>query len=252
MIGVAFDGTGYGDDGNIWGGELFVGSVLEGFRRVAHLRASSLPGGDAAARWPVPSAAGFLHGLEGLPDLAAPPFSFPERYVIAGRLVEKSLRTFNTTSAGRLFDTVAALLGFTRAVTFEGQAAVWLEQQARRDGGASPYHVPFVGGELDFRPALLAVVENRRRGRDIAEIARAFHKGLARGIADAIVELGEGQGADTAVLSGGVFQNDLLLADVASCLESTRIQLWTNRDVPPNDGGISLGQAALSLEHSGS
>jgi hydrogenase maturation protein HypF len=246
VVGVAFDGTGYGDDGTIWGGELFAGSVLEGLRRVAHLRASSLPGGDAAARWPVQAAAGFLHGLDSLPDLTASPFCFPERYLAARRLVEKSLRTFNTTSAGRLFDTVAALLGFTRAVTFEGQAAIWLEQVARGSGAAAGYAVPFVDGELDFRPALLAVIEERRRRRDVTEIARAFHRGLARGIADAVVELCEGEGTDTAVLSGGVFQNDLLLADVAAFLGPTRIQLWTNREVPPNDGGVSLGQAALS------
>lgn len=250
VIGVAFDGTGYGDDGSIWGGELFAGSVREGFRRVAHLRAATLPGGDAAARWPVQAAAGFLYGFEGLPDLTAPPFCFPRRYVAARRLVDRSLRTFNTTSAGRLFDTVAALLGFTREATFEGQAAIWLEQAARGEAGAAQYPVPFVDAELDFRPALLAVVEDRRRGRDVAAIARAFHRGLARGIADAILELCEGEGTDTAVLSGGVFQNDLLLADVASCVGSTRVELWTNREVPPNDGGISLGQAALSLEES--
>lgn len=247
VIGVAFDGTGYGDDGTIWGGEFFGGSVIEGLRRLAHLRAATLPGGDAAARWPVQAAAGFLHGLD-LPDLAAPPFCFPSRYVGATRLVDAAMRTFATTSAGRLFDTVAALLGFTREVTFEGQAAIWLEQIARAARGAESYAVPFRDGELDFRPAILAVVENRLKGRDVSEIARGFHRGLAQGLAAAIEELCEGQGTDTAVLSGGVFQNDLLLADVAANLGRTRIQLWTNRKVPPNDGGISLGQATLSLE----
>ncbi|MBA3341475.1 MAG: carbamoyltransferase HypF [Gemmatimonadaceae bacterium] len=251
VIGVVFDGTGYGDDGTIWGGEFFAGSVLGGFRRVAHLRAAVLPGGDAAARWPVQAAAGFLAGVDGLPDLTAPPFGFPERYFAARRLVDSSVRTFRTTSVGRLFDTVAALLGFTREVTFEGQAAIWLEQLARRAGAAELYTVPFAGAELDFLPALLAIVEDRRRGRGVAEIARAFHRGLARGIADAVVALCEEEATDTAVVSGGVFQNDLLLADVAAYLGSTPIHLWTNREVPPNDGGISLGQAALWLEGSG-
>ncbi|MEO5579518.1 MAG: carbamoyltransferase HypF, partial [Gemmatimonadaceae bacterium] len=248
VIGVAFDGTGFGDDGNIWGGELFSGSVTSGFTRVAHLRPAALPGGDAAARWPVQAAAGFLAGIDGMPDLTAAPFHFPKRYSTARRLVDKSVRTFLTTSAGRLFDTVAALVGFTREVTFEGQAAIWLEQLARRDGTAKPYPVPFDGAELDFRPALLAVAEQRRRGKAPAEIARAFHRGMAQGIADALISLCEAEGTDTAVLSGGVFQNDLLLGDVVKCLGSTRIKVWTNRDVPPNDGGISLGQAALSLE----
>lgn len=247
VIGVAFDGTGYGDDGTIWGGELFAGSILEGFRRVAHLRPAVLPGGDAASRWPVQAAAGFLEGLDSLPDLSAPPFRFPRRYFAASQLVKKAVRTFATTSVGRLFDTAAALLGFTREVTFEGQAAIWLEQLARGQGMVRPYPVPFTGNELDFRPALRAIADDRLKGRAVAEIARAFHLGLARGIADALVELCETEAADTAVLSGGVFQNDLLVADIAGFLASTRIEIWTNREVPPNDGGISLGQAALSL-----
>ncbi|MEJ7809960.1 MAG: carbamoyltransferase HypF [Gemmatimonadaceae bacterium] len=246
-IGVAFDGTGYGDDGAIWGGEFFAGSVLEGFRRVAHLRAAVLPGGDAAARWPVQAAAGFLSGLDHLPDLTAPPFGFPPRYAAARRVVSAGLRTFPTTSAGRLFDVAAAILGFTHEVTYEGQAAIWLEQLARGAGSAEPYPAPFEAGELDFRPALRAAIEDRARGRSDAEVARAFHAGLARGIADAIIALCAAEATGTAVLSGGVFQNELLLGDVASYLRPTVIQLLTNRDVPPNDGGISLGQAALAL-----
>src|SRR5581483_10977394 len=122
VLGVSFDGTGYGDDGTIWGGEFFVGSVARGFERIAHLRGASLSGGDAAARFPVQAAAGFLAQVEQLPDLTAAPFSFPARYRGAIELVHKQLRTFGTTSMGRLFDTAAALLGFTRPVTFEGQA----------------------------------------------------------------------------------------------------------------------------------
>ena len=100
-----------------------------------------LPGGDAAARHPVQAAAGFLGDIDGLPDLCAPPFEFPRRFVDARQLVRARLRTFRTTSMGRLFDTAAALLGFTRAITFEGQAAMWLEQLARRGGpgAAGPY-----------------------------------------------------------------------------------------------------------------
>nr|MBA2707388.1 carbamoyltransferase HypF [Gemmatimonadaceae bacterium] len=248
VIGVAFDGTGYGDDGTIWGGEFFAGSVLGGLKRVAHLRTALLPGGDAAARWPVQAAAGFLLGIDGLADLREPPFEFPHRYGDSVKLVQKGMRSFSTTSAGRLFDTVAALLGFTRAVTFEGQAAMWVEQLGRQRPAAQPYPFAFEGGVLDYRPALESVIEDRRRGRALEEIARAFHQGLAQSVAGAITALCEQEAVDTAVLSGGVFQNDLLVADLAACLRSTRITLWTNRIVPPNDGGISLGQAALSLE----
>nr|MDP9146255.1 carbamoyltransferase HypF [Acidobacteriota bacterium] len=126
VIGVSFDGTGYGDDGTIWGGEIFAGSVAEGFERVAHLRSAALPGGDAAASFPVQAAAGYLSQLANLTDLLDAPFSFPVRYQDALQVVRKNLRTFSTTSMGRLFDTAAALLGFTREITFEGQAAMCL------------------------------------------------------------------------------------------------------------------------------
>ena len=143
VIGVSFDGTGYGDDGSIWGGEIFLGSVKDGFDRVGHLRSASLPGGDAAAQYPVQAAAGFLSQIEGLPDLTAPPFNFAQRYLQALDLVQKNVRTFPTTSIGRLFDTAAALLGFTREITFEGQAAMWLEQLACTVPLTEPYPFPW-------------------------------------------------------------------------------------------------------------
>ncbi len=249
VIGVAFDGTGYGDDGAIWGGEFFSGSVMEGFVRVGHLRSLRLPGGDAAARYPVQSAAGFLADATfgAIPDLTNTPYHFPDRYRQARDLVMRDVRCFPTTSAGRLFDAVAAILGFTREVTYEGQAAVWLEQLAISSGPEAAYPFPFSEHELDFRPMLMEVIEARKRGHSPSDTARAFHRGLARGIADAIVELADEFSASTAVLSGGVFQNNVLLADVLDCLSCTSIRVWTNRDVPSNDGGISLGQAALTL-----
>ena len=158
VLGVSFDGTGYGDDGSIWGGEIFVGSVKEGFERVAHLRNAALPGGDAAAQYPVQAAAGFLAQLEALPDMTAAPFNFPQRFGNALELVTKGVRTFSTTSMGRLFDTVAALLGFTRDISFEGQAAMWLEQLARGAAITEAYPFPFIGVELDFRPLLQSIV----------------------------------------------------------------------------------------------
>ena len=246
VVGVSFDGTGYGDDGGIWGGEIFVGSVRTGFKRIAHLRSASLPGGDAAAEYPVQAAAGFLAQLDGLPDLTAAPFSFPRRYENARELVHKNVRTFATTSVGRLFDAVAALLGFTREITFEGQAAMWVEQLARGARLAEPYPFPLIGEELDFRPLLQSVIRDRLRGRDLAEIARAFQRGVAEGLRDALVEICRSQNLSIVVLSGGVFQNELLLEDLKSLLEKEALQIWTNHAVPPNDGGISLGQAAIA------
>jgi hydrogenase maturation protein HypF len=247
VAGVSFDGTGYGDDGSIWGGEMFVGSVREGFERVAHLRSAVLAGGDAAAHHPVQAAAGFLAQIDGLPDLTAPPFDFPERYHNALELIHKGVRTFNTTSVGRLFDAGAALLGFTREVTFEGQAAMWLEQLARTAFNVTPYQFPFADGELDFRPLLCSVVADRLGGRDPREIARAFQRGLAEGVCSALAGISRAHDLKAVVLSGGVFQNELLLEDLNSLLKEENLEVWTNHAVPANDGGISLGQAALAV-----
>jgi hydrogenase maturation protein HypF len=246
VVGVAFDGTGYGDDGTIWGGEFFVGSVREGFARVGHLRPATLPGGDAAARFPVQAAAGFVGAIEDLPDLTAPPFCFPSRYVSAASLSARNVRSFGTTSAGRLFDTVAAVAGFTRPISFEGQAAIWLEQLACTSSSSSAYSLTFDGVVLDWRPALREAIENRSRDRDPADIARAFHRGLGRGAATAAIALADTYKADAVVLSGGVFQNDLLLNDVLEILSASPLRVLTNSAVPPNDGGISLGQAAIA------
>ena len=246
ILGVSFDGTGYGDDGSIWGGEFFVGSIARGFERVAHLRSADLPGGDGAAQYPVQAAAGFLHQIPGLPDLEAEPFRFSERYQASSNLIRKGVRMFSTTSVGRLFDSAAAVLGFTRQSTFEGQAAMWVEQLARHAARPAAYPFPFVDGELDFRPLLGALAWNRRRGRDAATCARAFQRGLAEGLWDAVTRLCEAHSLDTVVLSGGVFQNELLLEDLKSLQAGSGLQIWTNRAVPPNDGGISLGQAVLA------
>src|SRR3984957_1938879 len=237
VMGVSFDGTGYGVDGSIWGGEIFVGSVQEGFDRVAHLRRAALVGGDAAAHYPVQAAAGFLAQIDNLPDVLASPFAFPERYRNAMELVRKDVRTFATTSVGRLFDAAASLLGFTREVTFEGQAAMWLEQLARSAPSTEPYPFPFIGRELDFRPLLQAVVLDRVRGRGVREIARSFQLGIAKGLRNALNVISRSHGLDTVVLSGGVFQNELLLEDLKSMLteEERSLQVWTNHAVPPND-----------------
>jgi hydrogenase maturation protein HypF len=239
VLGVAFDGTGYGDDGTIWGGEFFTGSVRDGFTRVAHLRSAPLPGGDAAARFPVQAAAGFLSELTDVPDMTAPPFEFSARYEHARAMIAKNVRVFRTTSMGRLFDTVAALLGFTREITFEGQAAMWLEHLAKTAGATAPYDFPLRDGELDYRPLLSAILGDRAGGRSAGEIARAFHSSVVDAIVRVHHELGEGR---PLAASGGVFQNRLLVDSLHARLGAS---LWVNRIVPANDGGLCLGQAAL-------
>jgi hydrogenase maturation protein HypF len=235
VLGFAFDGTGYGEDGTIWGGEVFLGDLTTGFERVAHLRTAKLPGGDAAARFPVQAAAGFLDDwYDG---------EVPTRYKHAKELLRKNIRVFPTTSMGRLFDTVAALLGFTREITFEAQAAMWLEHLARASAQVHPYPFPFTNSQLDYRPLLEAIVHDRIAGRDIREIARAFHEAIVHGILAICTAFGE----ERIVISGGVFQNAILTERLFDVMGD---RLLTNRVTPPNDGGICLGQAAIAaLQH---
>jgi hydrogenase maturation protein HypF len=121
-----------------------------------------------------------------------------------------------------------------------------MEHIARGAGKVEGYAFPFTDGELDFRPLLESVIRDRVRGRDRGEIARAFQRGIAVGLCDAALSLCREHGVHSLVLSGGVFQNELLLEDVTSLLENARVEVWTNHAVPPNDGGISLGQAAMA------
>jgi hydrogenase maturation protein HypF len=244
VVGVAFDGTGYGSDGSIWGGEFFVGSLRTGFERAAALRAVRLPGGDAAARFPVQAAAGFLADLGELPDLSGPPFLFPRRFHHALALVSKDLRCFVSTSVGRLFDAVAALLGFTHEVTFEGQAAMWLEHLA---GQAAP-QAPFDFADLDHRPLFAAILADRLAGRERAEIAAAFHASLVAATVAKIRELCARHHLQTLALSGGVFQNEILLDGILHAIHGGQLalNLLMNQSVPAGDGGIALGQSALA------
>ncbi len=239
IIGIACDGTGFGDDGTIWGGECFEGSVAGGLTRVAHLRPAKLPGGDAAARFPTQAAAGFLLEIDGLPDLETAPFDFPARYRLARELAERDVRTFTTTSLGRLFDVAAALCGFTRETTFEGQAAMWLEHAAAGETEGAAYPFPLVDGELDYRPLLRALIADRSARRPPSGIAFGFHAAVANGLA-AFAAL---RPSRPVVASGGVFQNKLLCELLHERLGD---RLWLNARVPSNDGGLCVGQAALA------
>ena len=239
VVAFAFDGTGYGDDGSIWGGEAFTGSVRHGFTRVAHLAPAPLPGGDAAARHPVQAAAGFLYAVDELPDLSLPPFDFPPRYRQAREMIRRGVRTFRTSSMGRLFDAVAALCGFTREVTFEGQAAMWLEHLAAAAPTAAPYAFACAGDTIDYRGVLARIAFDRRAGCDVRALARGFHEAVC----DAIATVAQRYPDRPIVVSGGSFQNRLLL-DGLRARHGTR--LWANGVVPPNDGGLCLGQIALA------
>ena len=259
-LGVTWDGTGYGLDGTIWGGEFLLGDAT-GFTRVAHLRPFRLPGGDAAARGPRRVALALLWELYGEASLEmddlAPIRALPasERQVL-GQMLRRGLSAPVTTSAGRLFDGVAALLGLHQQVSFEGQAAMALEYAADPAvSGAypitltptnSPADSSFIVHPssflLDWQPLLEALVHDLRAGVTSGMMAARFHNALV----DGIVQVAQAAGQPQVALTGGCFQNRLLLTRAASRLRQAGFDVLLHRHVPPNDGGISLGQVAVA------
>lgn len=244
IIGIVFDGTGYGDHGEIWGGEIFVGSIHEDFKRIGHLRNAVLIGGDAAALNPVQALAGFINENDETNTLINH-LQLPDRFSTALKIKEKNLNCYPTTSIGRLFDAVAAILGFHRDISFEGEAAIWLETIATEAPLEVVYDFPWTGKELDYRPLLNGIIEAKLEGYEPSVIARGFHRSVAKGVVDVIVSLSNKFSIYDVVLSGGVFQNNILVSDISALLQKEPIQLLFNEDVPVNDSGISLGQAVM-------
>jgi hydrogenase maturation protein HypF len=231
-IGAMFDGTGYGTDGTVWGGEILRGG-LDSFERVAHVWPVRLPGGEAAIRQPWRMACAWL--LEaGVEDPAPLPGLDPARWRAVARVP-----AVTTTSIGRLFDAVAALCGLRAEVTYEGQAAMELEAVCSpEDHGAYPL------AGLDPRQAILDVAADVAAGVPAAVVSARFHAGLARAAADAVAAAA--QRLELAVLSGGAFQNRVLLTATAAHLSAAGLRVLIPRALPPNDGGIAFGQAAVA------
>jgi hydrogenase maturation protein HypF len=258
-LGVTWDGTGYGTDRTVWGGEFLSGSAA-GFRRLASLRPFRLPGGEAAVREPRRVALALLLeclgpdalGRSDLAPVAA--FSDAERNVLASML-ERGVHTPVTTSAGRLFDGVASLLGLCQKASFEGEAAMALEAaaSAAADGGwsgrgayplppsdnSAPAGAPLV---LDWVPTLEAVLHDLSAQVPASTIASRFHDALASGI----VSVAERIGQHRVALTGGCFQNRVLTERTADLLEERGFEVLLHREIPPGDGGISLGQVAVA------
>jgi hydrogenase maturation protein HypF len=250
-IGAIFDGAGLGPDGTLWGGELLVGG-LDGYERAGHLWPVRLPGGDAAAREPWRMACAWAQaaevGLEPLPGVA------PERWAAVAGLARRGGATApETTSAGRLFDAVAALCGLRTVATYEGQAAMELEA-AHATGERGAYPLPLLAADhgllLDARATIRAIVSDRRAGTPADSIAARFHNALAEGTAQACALLAEGHGLEAVVLSGGVFQNRRLLELTRARLKRAGLRVLVPQALPPNDGGIAFGQAAIAAVHS--
>ena len=245
-LGISWDGTGYGLDGAIWGGEFFrVGGKQDGsqFERIAHLRPFGLPGGDAAVREGWRSAASLLFAVgapqQAIPDASGKAEGKPRldstniRYML-----QHGINVVPTTSIGRLFDAVASIAGVAQQNRFEGQAAMLLENEIGTLRTEEAY--PLTAG--DWGPLIMAVVADKAAGVVVPLIAARFHNALVGWIVEVASQAGEKQ----IVLSGGVFQNRYLTERAAAELESRGFEVHTHQRVPPNDGGIALGQAVIS------
>ena len=249
VIGVAFDGTGYGTDGKIWGGEFLVADYAD-FERRAHLRYVPLPGGDAAVRQPWRMALSYLRDSFGTTTVDLPFLrEIPEQQVaLLQTILERRLNSVDTSSVGRLFDAVAALIGIRNEVTFEGQAAIELEMAA--DASVERAY-PFIisDGEpwkIDMRPMIERVVEDVRNSVTSGEIAAAFHNTVASAIVEVCRRIRARDNLQRVCLSGGTFQNTFLLQRAVAGLRNSGFEIFLHAQVPPNDGGIALGQAVIA------
>ncbi len=260
VIGLAADGTGYGTDGAVWGCEIMSADLL-GFERLAHLAYVPLPGGDHAVRQPWRMAAVYLAQAYGdaFLDLDIPfvhQLDRPKWHVLA-QMIERGINSLPTSSLGRLFDAVAALIGLRNEVLYEGQAAIELEilaqQQEKGIHEGQSIIYPFtistrdqMPTTLDVAPMFRGIVSDIQQGVPASEIADRFHHSIAELLATVCFGTREQTGLNIIALSGGVFQNRLLLEQLVKRLEGMSFQVYVNRRVPPNDGGISLGQIAVA------
>lgn len=255
VIGVAFDGTGYGPDGTLWGGEFLVADAL-GFQRAGHVGYVPLPGGEMAVREPWRAAVSYIKAAYG--DEAEQCLERIGFFKTYGRdRVEKILRILKITEvsplssgAGRLFDAVSAILGICGMSTFEAEAAIALEAHAA-EGVSGEYPFDLNGAEpveVDFGPALRGIINDLVGGVGKEAIAARFHNTVIKAVVEVAGSLSKQRGIKDVVLSGGVFQNDYLLAGAMGRLEALGLRVFTNEAVPINDAGVSLGQAYILRE----
>jgi hydrogenase maturation protein HypF len=255
VIGVAFDGTGMGADGNIWGGEFMVADYRN-FNRAGHLEYLPLPGGAAAIKRPRRTAIGYILTLLGESalnhDLPVMREADDMEIEVIKRQIERKINSPLTSSMGRLFDAISALLGIRGEIDYEGQAAVELEMAAYEEDvhvqESYPYRIVEVVGirVVHLRDLISAVMEDLHQGISKGKISVKFHSTVARMINEMCHLIADETGVSQVALSGGVFQNRLLLRKTVSLLESSGFQVFTHRQVPCNDGGISLGQAVIA------
>ena len=247
VLAVTYDGTGYGTDGTIWGGEFLLIEDPAEFTRVGHLAPFALPGGDGAVRQPARIALDLLSraGVDWEADLPPVAAVGADGLHVLSQQIPRGLGCVTTTSMGRLFDAVASLLGVCQTVSYEGQAAVELEHLARR-GRPADLDFDVDGGVMDPAPVIAGIVAGMRAGTAMADLAAGFHAAVVRATARAAVHCVRAANIPTVGLTGGVFANRLLLHGLRETLTNSGHEVLTHRIVPCNDGGLALGQAAIA------
>jgi hydrogenase maturation protein HypF len=253
VIGVSFDGTGYGTDGKIWGGEFLVCDYGK-FDRMAHLEYTPLPGGEKAIKEPWRMAASSLYKIfqEDMLDLG---IDFAEdldrnKWTTIKTMIDRGINSPMTSSSGRVFDAVSALLGIRKEIYYEGQAAIELEMAAGEEEGTYPFETRDLGDrtEIVLEPIIRGIVSDLQHGVGVQTISSKFHNAIADIIIGMCITIRKASGLDRVVLSGGVFQNNLLIERTFVLLEKNNFKVYTHHRVPPNDGGIALGQAIIANE----
>jgi hydrogenase maturation protein HypF len=250
------DGTGYGDDGTIWGGE-FLEVTVEGYKRLGHLRTIPLPGGTMAVKEPWRMGAAYLERIYG--DLEGLPIPFvegidPARWSHIRQAMKAQINSPLCSSMGRLFDAASALLGVRKVVNYEGQAAIELEQLAEEgEMGEYPHEISDEKGRLVVNPdpIIEGLIEDIGQGESPSVISARFHNSIAQVILRMVKRIRGVTGLSDIFLTGGVFQNHVLLGRVWDLLEGDGFSVYTQEKVPANDGGISLGQAFYGLHFQG-
>jgi len=251
VIGLSFDGTGYGTDGAVWGGEVLVAAAGR-FERAAHLAYVPMPGSARAIHEPWRMAASYLAAALGdgwdRPDLPLFTVADREKLALAVRMARAGVNSPPTSSLGRLFDGVAALCGLRGEVRFEGQAAMELEMTADPDVDSGyPWEPPAAGrGAIDTAPLIRAVAADLAAGVPVPVVAGRFHRSVVALFTGVCRELRAATGLRRVALSGGVFQNALLLEGLPHALARQGLETIVGRQTPANDGGLALGQAAVA------
>ncbi len=239
VIALTYDGTGYGEDGTIWGGEVLTAGYTH-FERELSLLPFPLPGGERAVKEPYRVAVSLLKGAGIEPERV---LGSKKEISFVGQVVERGINSPLTSSMGRLFDGISAILGLKWRVSYQGQGAIVLEEAARGSSTRESLPLEIKGGKFDWREMVREVVRLKERGERIEEIARRFHNWVVKISVKGVEVVREKRGLNRVALSGGVFQNKILTESLAGVLKSRGFSVLTHQLIPPNDGGISLGQA---------